>query len=356
MAERQPESRKIQKVGAATLTISLPKDWVTRMNLRKGDTVFMSEEGEALRVVPGPAMEARKRTLEAFVIDADLCNEPGMLERILVGNYVLGRQTIMVRSATRLRSEHVEGVRGISKKLMGLGIIEETASAITLQCSVDPANYPIDGVIKRLYNLGVTMLQEGIQALVTGDRTLAEDAIKREDDADTMYWLILRLVLSTQLDEGLAELLGMRSRLEIVQYRIIDRDLEAVADYGEVIARAVLVLLDRRVDLSPALAKQFKELSEAVTEVYAKAIGGLLSRDIQQANDAINRKDTVVKREHDVLRTMLKDYDDPEILIPLRTILDGIIEMFDYGHSIAVVAVNRYLEKPTNLSRPAPPA
>ena len=350
------QSRKIQKVGAATLTISLPKAWVTQRNLKKGDQVFIVEEGESLRILPGPAMEERKRKSETYVIDADLCDEPGLLERIVVGNYVLGRQKIIVRSATRLRSEHVEEVRKTSKKLMGLGIIEETSNRITLQCSIDPANYPLDALVKRLYNLGATMLEEAIDALVTGDRRLAEDAIKREDDADMMYWLILRLVLSAQVDEALVELLGMRSRLEVIQYRLIDRDLEAVADWGEAIARSVLTLLDMKLDISPSLAKGLKELSEAVTQIYTKAIGGLLSRDIKQANDAIRHQEAIVNREREIMRMILKDYDDPKVIIPLRTILDGILEMFEYGHSIAVVAFNRYLEKPTNLSRPAPPA
>ena len=138
------ESRKIQKVGAATLTISLPKDWVTQRGLKKGDQVFLAEEGETLRIMPGPAMEERRRQWEEYLIDADLCDEPGILERVIVGNYVLGRQKLIVRSSGRLRSEHLEEVRMTSKKLMGLGIIEETGSKIILQCSLDPANYPLE--------------------------------------------------------------------------------------------------------------------------------------------------------------------------------------------------------------------
>ena len=351
------ESRKIQKVGAATLTISLPKDWVMQRNLKKGDQVFIVEEGDSLRILPGPAMEERKRKWETFLIDADLCNEPGLLERIIVGNYVLGRQKIIVKSAVRLSSEHIEEIRGASKKLMGLGIIEETGSKITLQCAIDPANYPLDALIKRLYNLGNTMLEEAVEALVTGDRRLAEDAVKREDDADMMYWLILRLVLSAQTDEALVELLGMRSRLEIAGYRAIARDLENVADHCETIARAVLDLLDVKVEIGPAFAKQLQELVQAVTEVYSKAIGGLLSRDIKQANEAIHLQAGIKKRENDLIRLMLKDYDDePKIILPMRTVINGMIQMSEYGNGIAVIAFNRYLEKPSNITRPAPAA
>jgi len=349
------ESRKIQKVGAATLTISLPKDWVTQRNLKKGDQVFIVEDGESLRILPGPALEDRKRKWETWTVDADLCEDEGMLERIVVGNYVIGRQKVIVKSATRLKSEHIEEVRQASKRLMGLGIIEETASKITLQCAIDPANYPLDALIKRLFNLGATMLDEAVEALITGDARLAQDAIKREDDADMMYWLILRLVLSAQMDEALVETLGMRSRLEIPGYRAIARDLEKVADLCEQIARAVLELLALKVEVSPAIAKQLKEMTAAVVDVYGKAIGGLLSRDIKQANDAIRQQEQIMKRENDLVRIMLKDHDDTKVIIPLRTIINGVVEMSEYANSIAVIAFNRYLEKPTNLSRPAPP-
>src|SRR5712691_4381236 len=92
------ESRKIQKVGAATLTISLPKNWVTQRRLKRGDQVFLVEDGEALKVLPTQEAAERKRSTVEFLVDADLCDEPGMLERVIVGNYGLGREKITIRS------------------------------------------------------------------------------------------------------------------------------------------------------------------------------------------------------------------------------------------------------------------
>ena len=197
------------------------------------------------------------------------------------------------------------------------------------------------------------MLDEAVEALITGDPRLAQDAIKREDDADMMYWLILRLVLSAQMDEALVETLGMRSRLEIPGYRAIARDLEKVADLCEQIARAVLELLALKVEVSPAIAKQLKEMTAAVVDVYGKAIGGLLSRDLTQANEAIHKQAAITKREHDLVRMYVKDYKDPKVILPFRAIVNGIAETSDYAKSIAVIAFNRYLERPSNVSKPA---
>src|SRR3990170_2391946 len=163
------ESRKIQKVGAATFTVSLPKEWVARRNLRKGDQLFLVEEGEGLRLLPSPTVSDRERSGTEFIVDADLCEEPGMLERVIVGNYVLGHERIIVRSSLRLRSEHQDEVRRSVRRLIGMGIVEESSSKVVLQCSINPANYPLDTLVKRLYNLGSTMLSEALEALVTKD-------------------------------------------------------------------------------------------------------------------------------------------------------------------------------------------
>src|SRR5213593_2671669 len=173
------ESRKIQKVGAATLTVSLPKEWADQRNLKKGDQVFLVQEGEALLILPGPLAEERARASSEVVVDADLCDTPGMLERVIVGNYVLGRERIIVRESQRLRSEHQDEVRRAVRRLMGIGIIEENPSKVVLQCSIEPANYPIEALLKRLYNLGATMLSESCESLAKGNAALAEAAMKR---------------------------------------------------------------------------------------------------------------------------------------------------------------------------------
>jgi phosphate uptake regulator len=347
------ESRKIQKVGAATLTISLPKAWVSQRNLKKGDQVFLVEEGKALKVLPSDVAEERRSTASDYIVDSDLCDEPGMLERVIVGNYVLGRERIIVRSSLRLRSDHQDEIRRSVRRLIGMGIVEETSSKAVLQCSINPANYPLDTLVKRLYNLGSTMLSEALEALVTKDPSLAEDAMKREDDADMMYWLILRLVLSAQMDEALVQQLGMRTRLEIPGNRAIARDLEAVADHAFDIASHVKQILEAHIKVPGSVLKAFTSLQDVIEQTYSHALGALLSRDLKQANEAIRLAAGLAKRGQDIVRLVLKEVKDPKAVVLLRGIYASMLLIGEYAAAIAVIGYNRYLEKPSNLSRPA---
>ncbi|MBS7660132.1 AbrB/MazE/SpoVT family DNA-binding domain-containing protein, partial [Candidatus Bathyarchaeota archaeon] len=74
------ESRKIQKVGYSTLTVSLPSEWIKRSNIKQGDIVFIFQESDGtLKIVP--AQLAQKEEAEEHIINVDACSEDGMLER-----------------------------------------------------------------------------------------------------------------------------------------------------------------------------------------------------------------------------------------------------------------------------------
>ncbi|MEK6851208.1 MAG: phosphate uptake regulator PhoU, partial [Candidatus Thermoplasmatota archaeon] len=299
------------------------------------------------------ALASRRKGAPEYVIDADLCDEPGILHRVIVGNYVLGRERLVIKASGRVKSDHLEEARNAARRLMGMGIIEETASRITLQCSIEPTKYPVDALIKRLYNLSSTMLDEAIEALLTKDERLAQDALHREDDADTMYWLLLRLLLSAQADDSLIEQLGLRNRLEITGYRLIAKELETVADYGEEIARNVIDLIRSNAEVPTGLGKSLRDLAEGVRDVYSKGIGGLLSRDLKLANQAIVSREEMKRKEQKFMKVLFEEIEEPTVLLRFRNIVDGVQRMADYGTSIAVIAFNRYLERPTNLCKPS---
>ncbi len=347
------ESRKIQKVGISTLTVSLPKQWAETQNLKKGDQVFIVQEGDSIRMLaPESARKRLERPVPDYVIDADAMDEPGMLERIIVGNYVLGRERLVVRSSSRLKSEHLDEIRGVSKRLMGLGIIEETGNQALLQCSLEPSKFPIDSLIKRLYNLGSTMLRESIEALITKDRSLAEDAIRREDDADMMYWLIVRLVLSAQQDDSLITKLGMGSRLNNAGYRLISKELETVADCATHIAENVLDLIDRQGEYDWSLLRALKEAADEATTLYGNGLAALITRDIKLANKTVLASKKMETKLQEFHKALFSSVEEPQELLALKTIVDNLSRITGYSNSIANIAFNRYLERASPVCKP----
>lgn len=126
------EARKVQRVGYSTLTVSLPRSWVQEVNLKQGDVVSIKREDDgSLRVFSG--LEQKHEEAKKCIIDADLCDRPDLLTRLITGNYILGHDTIQVVSKRELKPEHLEETRRATQRLTGLGVVEQTLRQVTVQ-------------------------------------------------------------------------------------------------------------------------------------------------------------------------------------------------------------------------------
>ena len=337
------ESRKLQKVGHSTLSVSLPSSWVKEMGLRRGDIVFLVPERDgSLRLFPSKVLESTERVQE-YVCNSDLCDDPKMLERVVVGSYILGRDLFSIISSKRVRSEHIEETRGIMGKLIGLGIVEETPDRITLQCSVDPRKYHLDMLLRRLSTISLTIVKEAVQALSDSDVSLAKDAINREDEADTMYLLAMRLLISAQRSREVAEEIGLKDPLHILYFGLMLRYLELIADYAEEIARRAIELLQRYRDRLPKwVIERISNLNDLAHDLVLKAVDCFFIGDIKIANSLLEMR-TFIELERDKLMQEL-----PEIP-HLRLILWNITRIAANGKGIALIAINNALENRTDI-------
>ena len=337
------ESRKLQKVGYSTLSISIPSNWVKEMNLKRGDTVFLVPEKDgSLKLFPSKLLKPQEG-IEEYICNADLCDDPKMLERIIVGSYILGRDLFSIISSERMRSEHIEEVREIMSKLIGLGIVEETSDRIVLQCSVDPRKFHLDMLLRRLSIISLTIVEEAIQALVDSDSSLAKDAIDRENEADKMYLLAMRLLISAQRRREIAEEIGLTDPLQILYFGLILRYLELIADYAEETARRIIEILQKYTDKLPKwVIGRLSNLNDLVRDFVSNSVDCYFIGDLKMANSLLEMQ-AFVELERDKLMREL-----PEIP-HLRLILWNITRIADNGKGIALIAINNALERKTRI-------
>lgn len=332
------ESRKVQKVGYSTITVSLPSKWVRQNDIKAGNLVFIVPETDGtLRIVPSDL--ARKEEAEEYIVNADVCDEKRLLERLVVGSYILGRDVIRITSTNRIRSEHIEEVRGIVKRLIGLGILEETSKNILLQCSIDPTKFQMDMLIRRLSLIASTIYSEAMQALLERDTALAKDAINREDEADMMFFLATRLLVLAQRKRDLAEKIGLTKLVLIPCTCLILQYLELIADYSADIAKHAIELEKYRAKLSKETLERIYHLGELTQTIFQKAVDCIFTGDLKIANNLLEMHEVLESKFEQEMREL------PEIPY-LRTIVSTLTKIADKGAIIAKVAINTTLMKP----------
>ena len=337
------ETRKLQKVGYSTLAVSLPSKWVKDMDLKRGETVFLGQEPDgSLRLLPNKLVKLEE-TVEEYTCNADLCDEPRMLERVVVGSYILGREVLSMLSSERMRAEHIEEIRSVLPKLMGLGIVEETSDRVTLQCSIDVRKFSLDMLFRRLSVIALTIVKESVQALVESNVSLAKEAIKREDEADAICLLAMRLLVSAQRRSEIAKEIGLKDPLHVLYFGMMLRYLELVADYAEETAHRVVELLQKYKQKLPQWVPQkISNLNDLAHDLVLKSVDCFFIGDIKIANSLLEMQ-TFVELERDRIMQEL-----PEIP-HLRLILWNITRIADRGAGIALIALNNALEKKSKI-------
>lgn len=344
MEEFTVEKRKVQQVGYSTLNVSLPSNWVKTVGLKRGDFLLLTEESDgSLKLMPSALAETRLTIGRELTINSDLCNESGMLERVIIGNYILGRESFLISSSSkRILSEHVEEVRCIAKKLIGLGIVEESPNRIVLQCSIDASKLQIDTLMRQLSVIVSTMYGETLQALADFNESLAKDAIRREDEVNMMYWLIMRLLLSAQVSRDTAVKIGVKDPLEIPDQRMVSKYLETIADCAENVAQRVLALQEYRPQINPDMTKRLYRLGSLARSIFEKAMDCISTGDIKVANHLLEMRRALDLEEEKLMRQL------PDIP-HLGAVVLGITRIAESGAGIAVIALDRALERPNSF-------
>lgn len=343
------EARKVQRVGYSTLTVSLPRSWVQEVNLRQGDVVSIKREDDgSLRIFSG--LEQKHEEAKKSIIDADLCDKPDLITRLITGNYILGHDTIQVVSKRELRPEHLEETRRATQRLTGLGIVEQTLKQVTVQSFVDPTKFPVYGLIRRLHIVVSSMQEAAVKALVEKRPDLAEEVSHMEAEADRIYWLVVRQLLLAIRDRSVGSKIGIESPTHVAGNRIVAKTLEEMADSAENIAIEVLGMKDGGA-VNETILDGISKFSAMVQSISEKVMKALLTLDVKLANDAIAATEAATKDQRRLTEKILTSVKDVSLAVGLRTIVWNLAEIAKYTRIIGEIAINRTLEASSEICR-----
>ncbi|HEW94070.1 hypothetical protein DRN84_03130 [Candidatus Geothermarchaeota archaeon] len=344
------EVRKVQKLGYSTIVVSLPRNWVKEKNLKKGDSVIVRVEDDgSLRIIPYNLGEEKKIT-EKYVVDVSKITSKGLVERVLIGNYLLGHDTITFRTdEKRLPSWVVDEItRGISR-LAGIEIVDQKLNEITIQCFIDPTKFKLSGLVRRMYTLIFSML-EGIRIYLTeGDKTVFSQVHGMEIEADRLYWLIVRQLLLAQRSWRVAKEIGIEHPYHIVGNRAIIKSLEEIADRVYDIAVELENMDIEKLKISQELLERVDNLLDITDKLVGDSMQAYIELNIVRANDVINEIELFKEelRQEDIW--MVGNIKDKDLLGSLRLVLSYIFRIVDSVEAIAEVTINRSLETPSKF-------
>lgn len=328
--------------------MSLPRDWVRQVGLKQGGivTLRLSEFGE-LVVTPGTDFEADEMTV--CKINADACKDGELLARMITGNYILGRDTTIVASSKELTLEQLNAIRDSTRRLSGLGIVEQTSNEAVIQCFLDPSKFSVTALISRLHKVAVSMLDRALQALMERKYPLALEVLDLENEADRLYWLILRQIFRAISRIPLSRHLGMESATHAVGYRAVSKELEEIADCSESIAKQIISMADEKYDAYSSVIDEVCKFGVETLAISNGAMDSFSMMDVELANRTVERSKQNEAREKELTELVVSSVQDRKLALALRGIIWNLLQISRSAQLISEVAINRYIENNTDF-------
>ncbi len=321
--------------------MTLPAEWATEYGVEKGDEVSIRMGGKGtLTVLPEAAhSEGSEAVIRTGGLDAE------SVERAIIAQYVLGRRVIHVEAGdeSTLPSKHINAVYNAETQLMGLGVVEETPDRITIRCSVDPEDFTLDNLLRRLESTGSTMRNEAIESLAHQNPDLAQRALNRERQANKIFVLLLRLLFTSYQNPNLARSVGLNDSFPLIGYRSVAKNLELTADNAEDIAETALSAEGHALNVETETMRRIREYTEEVNKLTELAVEAAVERDYESAIQVKKQFREIENREQSILSDLPEM--ENEQLLQIREVLVSLDETAQYAVRNAEIATNLALDE-----------
>ncbi len=268
-------TRSLQRIGSSIL-VSLPKEWIDANKLDKSAQVEIEITQNNLSI----RTQQSKRPSKEIKISYPLPKGENVVPNI-TGAYLLGYDLIRIKGKSPISVADRESVRASMRRLVGMEIVDEDASNISVQFLLDETSVNPQNILKRMSSIALGMFTDVILSLKSGDKTNLQTIPNRDDEINRQYFLLVRLIRSTIMDTRLAGIFNLEN-IDILDYRIAANTLESA---GDTLVELSQSLID--VNLSKTDLKKIYDFAKDMEEIQTKSIDSFISNNRSLAIEAI---------------------------------------------------------------------
>ena len=268
-------TRRLQKIGSSIL-VSLPKEWVDANNLDKSNQVEIETNQNNLSI----RTQQSKRPSKEIEISYPLPKGESIVPT-MTGAYLLGFDLIKIVGKSPISISDRESVRGSMRRLVGMEIIDEDATNISVQFLLDETSVNPQNILKRMSSIALGMFSDVVLSLQSGDKTNLETITNRDAEINRQYFLLVRLIRSTIMDPRLAGIFNLEN-IDILDYRIAANTLEIAGDTVVELSESLI-----KSNLTKTEQKKIHNFAKDIEEIQLKSIDSFISNNRTLAINAI---------------------------------------------------------------------
>jgi phosphate uptake regulator len=359
LAEKDLGYRRVQCTGRGSYIISLPKQWVEDIGLKRGSEIaFNIKPDSTLMLVPRKIMEKEGRgdanKAKEYYVSVDPQEDLSSTLRMIRALYAIGADIIRIhfrnpQDTTKFKNE----IKNLARdNFLGSEIIDETSDEITLQILIKHSEFPIEKAVRRMAIVALAANKDAIAALKDHETALFDSVINAHNDVNRLGLYVVRQ-LKHGIERNLYRELGFRTPKEFLLYRLAVNDIESIAqnamniinNLGSLQKLIEDEMLFIREPMDEEIYAQLLDFTNRAHQLYEDAIKALFKRDYKDAEKIILKRESLVPLENEMIMLMSSKKLDPNIASVLRLIFDSSRRIMDYSRSMADLTLNRTVEE-----------
>ncbi len=264
--------RRLVKAGQASHTISLPKDWLEKNNLKRGSTLYVHEKsGSELLITPH--LEAQKPSEQKTITISTEGKKLDTIQREISAAYVNNAGTIELIGENI--TQYAKDIRRMLHDFVALEISEQSSNRISAKDLLNLKEISVDKSIRRMDMIARTMMQDCKNTALGKD--MSESVMLRDYDVNRLYFLLTRLLKSALASPEMASILELEPAKVLGKWMLV-RNIEEFADTIKVLCT----------ECSKLEAKQKKNVESLLAS---------LENDYNDAMKAVHEKDKLLADE-----------------------------------------------------------
>lgn len=266
--------RKLVKAGNASHTVSLPKSWINKNNLKKGDTIFIQEKSDSelsIKISPDDEKQEQKE----ITIEVDN-KSIGSIQREITSAYVNNYSKINL--VGKSIGQQSKKIRGVIHHFVALEVDEQTSSKISAKDLLNLNEISIEKTIRRMDMTLRSIMQDTISAI--SGKKIDESVELRDDDVNRLYFLLFRLLKGALNSQKIAQNFKITNS-DILSIWYLNVNVENIADN----TKTIISLFDKIND-----KELLKEVCSDIKQAYEDVMKAYYNKNKQAADSVAARR------------------------------------------------------------------
>jgi phosphate uptake regulator len=340
-------TRRVQRTGSSSLSVTLPKSWTDSMNLETGDVLRFRDLGAGrLEISPANLEVPTDRQQRLLRIDAS-GTPPNLLARLLIGGYITGQDQVIVTSRSAITPEQLREIRRTADHVLGMTIVSHEPAAIEVQNFIDPGRFPLPRLLSQVVRLLRAEVEVCRSVLQGGDRATLDQLEVWEDEIDRFYLLMVRQLLLSSDDFRVAREIGVESHHYQMGYRLLAKVLELTADLLAGVGKELTANLSGLRKLKAPIREELVGLLEQFDSVLDRSMNAFATLSVVDANATLNDIDRSLPSDSAVGDALARQIPERQVAVAAQRIVSNLVMGLEMMVIVNETTINRSVEPET---------